>query len=81
MCLKTCVLKHMNLILNNNDKTKEEDVEITTLKKRYISPQERQQIIEKLRLVQKKDVYLEIIDELMLMLKNMHISRRKATGY
>ena len=44
----------MNLILNNNDKTKEEDVEITTLKKRYISPQERQQIIEKLRLVQKK---------------------------
>ena len=71
----------MNLILNNNDKTKEEDVEITTLKKRYISPQERQQIIEKLRLVQKKDVYLEIIDELMLMLKNMHISRRKATGY
>ena len=71
----------MNLILNNNDKTKEEDVEITTLKKRYISPQERQQIIEKLRLKQKKDVYLEIIDELMLMLKNMHISRRKATGY
>ena len=32
--------------LNNNDQTKEEDVEITTHKKRYISPEERQQIIE-----------------------------------
>ena len=32
---------------NNND----EDVEITTHKKRYISPEERQQIIDELRLV------------------------------
>ena len=40
-----------------NDETKEEDVEITTPKKRYISPEERQQIIEELRLVPKKDVY------------------------
>ena len=40
--------------LNNNDQTKEEDVEITTHKKRYISPEERQQIIEELRLVPKK---------------------------
>ena len=35
---------------NNNDET-EEDVEITTHKKRYISPEERQQIIDELRLV------------------------------
>ena len=36
----------------------EEDVEITTHKRRYISPEERQQIIAELRLVPKKDVYL-----------------------
>ena len=34
--------------LSNND---EEDIEITTHKKRYISPEERQQIIDELRLV------------------------------
>ena len=33
-----------------NDETKEEDIEITTHKKRYISPKERQQIIDELRL-------------------------------
>ena len=38
---------------NNNDK----DVEITAHKKKYIFPKERQQIIEKLRLVPKKDAY------------------------
>ena len=32
---------------------KEEDVEITTHKKRYISPEERQQIIDELRLIPK----------------------------
>ena len=42
--------------LHDNDETKEEDVEITTLKKRYISPEERQQIIDELRLVPKKYV-------------------------
>ena len=42
--------------LHNNDET-EEDVEITTHKKRYISPEERQQSIEELRLVPKKDLY------------------------
>ena len=42
--------------LNNNNET-EEDVEITTHKKRYISPEERQQIINELRLVPKKDEY------------------------
>ena len=46
-------------LLNNytimmNKRTKEEDVEITTPKKRCISPEERQQIIEELRLVPKK---------------------------
>ena len=37
--------------LPNNDET--EDVEITAHKKRYISPEERQQIIDGLRLVPK----------------------------
>ena len=41
--------------LHNNDKT-EEDVEITSHKKRYIYPEERQQIIDELRLVPKKHV-------------------------
>ena len=35
--------------LHNNDET-EEDVEIATSKKRYISPEERKQIIDKLML-------------------------------
>ena len=39
---------------HNNDETKEEDVKITTPKKRYISPEERKQIIEELRLVPKR---------------------------
>ena len=39
-----------------NDET-EVDVERATPKKRYISPEERQQIIDELRLVPKKDVY------------------------
>ena len=38
-----------------NDETKE-DVEIATPKKRYISSEERKQIIEELRLIPKKDV-------------------------
>ena len=43
--------------LHNNDETKEqEDAEITTHKKRYISPDEKQQIIDELRLVPKKHV-------------------------
>ena len=40
---------------NNNN----EDVEITDNKKRYISPEERQQIINELRLVPKKDAYFK----------------------
>ena len=42
---------------NNNDNNNNEDVEITAHKKRYISPEERQQIINELRLVPKKDEY------------------------
>ena len=42
--------------LHNNDEIKE-DVEITTPKKRCVSPEERQQIIKELRLVPKSDVY------------------------
>ena len=38
---------------NNND----ENVELTTHKKRYISPEEIQQIINELRLIPKKDEY------------------------
>ena len=33
------------------------DVEITTPKKRYISPEEKQQIIDELTLIPKKDAY------------------------
>ena len=40
----------------SNKKLPEEDVEIITHKKRYISPEERQQIIAELRLTPKKDV-------------------------
>ena len=64
-----------------NDET-EVDVERATPKKRYISPEERQQIIDELRLVPKKRcIFLKIIDKLMLKLKNIHISRRKTTNY
>ena len=39
--------------LHNNDDDETEDVKIATPKKRYISPEERKQIIEKLTLVPK----------------------------
>ena len=41
-----------------SDETKQ-DVEITNHNKKYISPNERQQIIDELRLVPKKDVYFK----------------------
>ena len=41
--------------LQNNET--EEDTERATPKKRYVSPEERKQIFEELRLVPKKDVY------------------------
>ena len=44
--------------LHNNDEMKK-DVEVTTHKKRYISPEERQQVIDELRLAPKKDIYFE----------------------
>ena len=52
----TSVSKKPAMELHNNDET-EEDVEKATPKKRYISPEERQQIIDELRLVPKKDAY------------------------
>ena len=42
--------------LHNHDEA-DKDVEIVTLKKRHISPEERQQIIDESRLVPKKDAY------------------------
>ena len=42
---------------NNNNNNNNDGVELTTHKKRYISPEERQQIINELRLVLKKDEY------------------------
>ena len=41
---------------NNNDNNNNEDVKLATHKKRYISPEERQKIINELRLVPKKYV-------------------------
>ena len=51
----TSVSKKSTKEFHNNDET-EKDVEITTHKKRYTSPKEKQQIIDKLRLVSKKYV-------------------------
>ena len=47
----------------------EENVKRATPKKRYISAEERQQIIDELRLVPKRMEILEIISELMIMFK------------
>ena len=44
---------HSNKKSPNNDEREEENVEITTHKKRYLSLEERQQIIDELRLVPK----------------------------
>ena len=58
---------------NNNSNDDDDGVESTTHKKRYISPEERQQIINELRLVPKKGwVFLKVIDKLMLILKKIH---------
>ena len=42
---------------NNNNNNDDDGVELTTHKKRYISLEERQQIINELRLVPKKGSY------------------------
>ena len=52
----TSVSKKPSKELHNNTETRKEDVEIATPKKRYISPEERKQIIDELRLVPKKYV-------------------------
>ena len=49
----TSVSKKYNKKLQN-DETKEEDIEITTHKKRYLSQEERQQVIDELRLAPTK---------------------------
>ena len=49
----TSVTKKSVMELHNNHESKEEDAEITTHKKRYISPEERHQIINELRLTPK----------------------------
>ena len=45
--------------LHNNDET-EEDLEITTHKEGYVSPEERQQIIDELRLVLKNYWWIDV---------------------
>ena len=45
------VSKKSAMELHNNDEAKKEDAEITTHKKRYVPPEERQQIINELRLI------------------------------
>ena len=42
---------------NNNNNSNNEDLKITAHKKRYISLEERQQIINELRLAPKKHIY------------------------
>ena len=72
----TSVSKQSTKKLYNNDET-EEDVERVTHKKRYISPEERRQIIDELRLIPRKGAYFQkllidwLIDWLMLTLQNM----------
>ena len=62
----TSVSKRSTKQLQNNETDK--DIERTSHKKRYISPEERQQIIQELSLVPKKE-FLEIIDKEKLTLK------------
>ena len=53
----TSVLTKLHSKKPSNNINNDEDVELTTDKKRYISPEEREQIINELRLVPKKDEY------------------------
>ena len=55
---------------NNNNNNNNEDAELTTHKKRYISPEERKQIIEELKLVPKEYVQIKI-----------NVLQRKLTNY
>ena len=47
----TSTAKKSTKELHNKEETKEEDAETTTYKRRYIPPEERQQIINELKLV------------------------------
>ena len=49
--------KITSVLKKPNNNSSNEDVEIIAHKKSYISPEERQQIINELRLVPKKDAY------------------------
>ena len=49
--------KPSNTNNNNTNNNNNEDVKITAHKKRHISPEERQQLINELRLVPKKEAY------------------------
>ena len=53
---KTTAMELHSKELPNNNNNNETDTQITTHKKRYISPEERKQIIEELSLVSKKYV-------------------------
>ena len=58
VCKKPAMELHSKDLPNNsNNNNNNEDLEITAHKKRYISPEERQQIIDELRLIPKKDAY------------------------
>ena len=56
-------------ISKKQSNNKNNNVELTTHMKIHISPEERQQIINELRLEPKKRVFLKMINELMLILK------------
>ena len=72
----TSVSKKSAQELQNNET--EVGVERATPKKRYISPEERQQI----KVSTKKGcIFLEAIDELMLTLKKIYISKKKTINY
>ena len=62
---------------NNKNNNNNDDVELTTHKKIYISPEERQQIINELRLAPKKDEYfLKKYLWIKANIKNIYISSR-----
>ena len=55
--ITSVLTKKSNNNKNNNNNDDDDDVELTTHKKKCISPEKRQQIINELRCVPKKDEY------------------------
>ena len=55
----TSVSKKKSIIINNNNNNNNNDVELITHKKEYMSPKERPQIINELRLIPKKGEYFK----------------------